>query len=140
MEKPDLPPLILQRNKEHIIYLEPSLNFNDIVELPGDLQAACNYLMPQNLKPVTNKTYKQPMILFHCFYHSAGIRLELIAVSGERFRGWDSCHSPLGQHHARPQSTSFPTRALYLSSSEHHRLHRGVKQDRKVRDMNPCKK
>lgn len=122
MEKPDLPPLILQRNKEHIIYCEPSLNFNNTVELRGDLQAACNYLMPQNLKPVINKTYKQLNILFHCFYHCSGIRLELIAVSWERFQGWDLCHYPLGQHHARPLPTSFPTKALYLYSSEYHRL------------------
>lgn len=51
MEKPDLPLLILQRNKkEHIIYLKPSLNFNSIiVQFPEELLAVCSYLIPQDL-------------------------------------------------------------------------------------------
>lgn len=87
METPDLPLLILQRNmKEHIIYLKPSLNFNNIIaEFPEELQAACNYLMPPNLKHVINKTYKELTILLHCFYHSSKTGSELIAVSWERF-------------------------------------------------------
>lgn len=51
MEKPDLPLLILQRNKkEHIIYLKPSLNFNSIiVEFPEERLAACSYFIPRYL-------------------------------------------------------------------------------------------
>jgi len=104
METPGLPLLILQRNtKKHIIYLKPSLNFNNIIaEFPEELQAVCNYLMPQNLKHVIKKTYKELIISLHCFHHSPKTKSELIAVSWERFQGWDPCCSPLGQHNAQP--------------------------------------
>lgn len=116
METPDLQLLILQRNrKEHIIYLESSLNFNNvIIKFSEELQAACNYLMPQNLTLIMNKTYKELIILLHCFYHSSKIGSELIPVSWERFQGWDPCYSSLGRHDTRPLPHQLANQGMFV--------------------------
>lgn len=141
METPDLPLLILQRNmKEHVIYLEPSLNFNITVEFPEELQAACHYLMPQNLK-----RYKQNLQRTN---HLASL---LLPFFKNRVRT-DCCVlgkiSGMGSLLFSTRAARCPTPSPSACQSRHYvrtalstiSLTAVIKQHRKVKDMNLCQK